>query len=182
MSRCPTCGEIHDLSGVELACDRPEAYFAIPETERDARIIASDAGVVIDPNTPNARFFRRGVLVLPIIGDSTRDGFGWGLWVEVTAAGFARMVDVDDSPTRALERPFLGRLANELPPFPGSFGLRVLLRLQPLDLGPLVEIVDDDNALGRAQRTGVFPEDVVEWVFPVVHPRATNQDPPPNER
>jgi hypothetical protein len=58
MTRCPTCGENHELSEIELACDRPEAYFAIPAIERAERIIADDAAVVIDSGTPHARFFR----------------------------------------------------------------------------------------------------------------------------
>jgi hypothetical protein len=168
--RCPSCGEDHDLTDIELTFDRPSAYFDVPPAEREERIIATEGLTLIDANTPHGRFFIRAVLVVPVRGGGTRDGFGWGTWAELTKAEFERVIAAGDEPTRVNEPPVPGRLANEFTLFPGSENLRIQLRLQSPESVPLIDVLDESHGLGRVQRVGIYPEDVLEWVFPVVHP------------
>ena len=180
--RCPTCGEYHDLTDIELSFDRPSAYFDVPRDERDVRVIATEGLTLIDADSPGGRFFIRAVLVIPIRGGWARDGFGWGTWAEVSETEFERVIAAGDEPTRVNEPPVPGRLANEFTLFPGSENLPIQLRLQSPESVPLIDVLDQQHALGRMQQTGVYPEDVLEWVFPVVHPERIDRDPPANER
>ena len=162
--RCSVCGGMHDLSDVELSYDRPDAYYAVPPTERTTRIVATSGLAVIDHEAPGARYFVRAVIVIPIRGDPTRDGFGWGTWAEVDAEEFGRVVAAGDKATRASEPPLVGSLANELPPFRQSLGLPARVRIQPPGRAPEMDIVDARHPLGAAQQQGVFHEDILEWL------------------
>jgi hypothetical protein len=174
---CPSCGERHDISNIELSFDRPSAYFDVPPAEREARTICTEGLTLIDADTPAGRFFVRAVVVIPVRGGWQRDGFGWGTWAELSEDEFERVIAAGDKPERANEPPVPARLANELTVFPDSEGLSIQLRLQSPDLVPLVDILDEHHALGVAQRTGVYPEVVLEWVFPIVHPDADRSRP-----
>ena len=167
--RCSKCGAEHDLSEIELSFDQPAAYFEIPEQERVRRVATNEAATVIDDQTPHTRFFLRGVIVIPVRGETARDGFGWGVWVEVSETDFERVIETWDNEDRASESPVPGHLANELGWFKGSLGLPVQLRLQAPDTAPEIDILARDHALGAKQRDGVFPEDVLEWVSPILH-------------
>lgn len=167
--RCSSCGDEHDPSDIEPSFDCPAAYIEVPAEERAKRIVATDGTVVIDDYTPDARFFLRGVLVIPVRSGWPRDGCGWGVWTEVEEAEFDRLVAAGNEPERTNEAPILGRLANELKPFPASQGLPVLLRIQPPGTAPLVDVLAADHPLGVAQAEGVYPEDVLEWISPFFH-------------
>jgi hypothetical protein len=167
--RCSSCGEEHDPSDIEPSFDRPDAYFDVPAAERAARIVATDGTTVIDDCTPNARFFLRGVLVIPVRGGWPRDGCGWGVWSEVTESEFDRLVAAGNAEERADELPLFGNLANELATFPGSRGIPVRVRIQPPGTAPLVDVLAPEHPLGAAQTSGVFPEDVLEWISPLFH-------------
>ena len=179
--RCPSCGESHDLTDIELSFDRPSAYFEVPRSERSTRIVATEGLTLIDADTSDGRFFVRAVLVIPVRGGWARDGFGWGAWAEVSRAEFERVIAAGDEPTRVNEPPVAGRLANELKPFPGSERLAIQLRLQSPESVPLIDVIDAEHTLAQAQQTGVYPEDVLEWVFPIVHPDTMHRDLPANE-
>lgn len=162
--RCSICGEDHDLSEAELTCDRPAEYFDVPASERETRTFASEGLTIIDHSSTRARYFVRAVIVIPIRGDVSRDGFGWGAWAEVSRAEFQRLIDAGDEPGRENTPPLEGTLANDLAPFPGSLGLPVRVHIQPPELAPTMVITDDGHSLGAAQRRGVFHEDVLEWL------------------
>jgi hypothetical protein len=154
---------------VELTCDRPSAYFAVPEAERDARTFTSEGLTIIDPSSADARFFVRAVIVIPVRGEHARDGFGWGAWAEVSRVEFGRLVEAGDEPDREKTAPLVGTLANELTPFPGSHGLPVHVLIQSPELAPSMIIMDEAHPLGSAQRGGVFHEDVLEWLHSILH-------------
>jgi hypothetical protein len=166
---CSKCGKEHDLSDVELSCDKPAAYFEIPEDERARRVDISEAATVIDDGTPHTRFFLRGVIVIPVRGEVDPDGFGWGVWVEVAETDFERVMETWNDVTGVSEAPVSGRLANELRPFPGSLGLVVRMRQQAPDIAPEIDILARDHALGAKQRDGALPEDILDWLSPLLH-------------
>lgn len=166
---CSKCGVEHDLSEIELSFDQPDAYFEIPREDRPTRVATNDAATVIDDRTPHARFFVRGVIVIPIRGESQRDGFGWAVWTEVTNQEFERIVEVWEGKRIDDRSAIIGRLANELGSFPGSLGLPVRLTLHGTEKAPEVEVVATDHPLGQIQRSGALPEDVLEWVSPILH-------------
>jgi hypothetical protein len=166
---CSKCGAEHDLSEIELSCDQPAACLEISNDERARRVATNEAATVIDEGTPYTRFFLRGVIIIPVRGEVDRDGFGWGVWVEVSEADFERVIKTWGNEDRASESPVPGRLANKLGSFPGTLGLPVQLRLQALGSAPEIDILAQDHALGAKQREGALPEDVLEWVSPHLH-------------
>jgi hypothetical protein len=167
--RCSICGADHDLSDIELTCDRPSAYFEVPESERVVRTFTSEGLTIIDHASDDARFFVRAVIVIPVRGERSHDGFGWGVWAEVSRAEFGRLVEAGDEPGREGTPPLVGTLANELAPFPGSLGLPVHVQIQSPELVPTMVVVDEAHALGSAQRDGVFHEDILEWMHTILH-------------
>jgi hypothetical protein len=166
---CSKCGAEHDLSEIELSFDQPDAYFDIPREERTSRVATNDTATVIDDRTPHTRFFLRGVIVIPVRGETERDGFGWGVWSEVAEEQFERVIELWEGKRQADASPISGRLANEIGSFPGSLGLPVQLRLRGTSKAPEVDIVQRDHPLGMIQRTGALPEDILEWVSPILH-------------
>ena len=166
---CSKCGSDHNLSEIELSFDQPDAYFEIPREERAARVATNDNATVIDDRTPHTRFFLRGVIIIPIRGETHRDGFGWGVWSEVTEQHFEGVIELWEGNRHEDPSPIPARLANELGSFPGSRGLTVQIRLHGTDKAPEVAVVAPDHPLGKVQSSGALPEDVLEWVSPILH-------------
>ena len=167
--KCSKCGAEHDLSEIELSFDQPDAFFEVPSEERSVRVATNDAATVIDDRTPQTRYFLRGVIVIPIRGETHRDGFGWGVWSEVTEQQFEHVIEHWKGIRRDDPSPIPARLANELGSFPGSRGLAVHLRLHGTDKAPEVDVTGAEHPLGNVQRAGALLEDVLEWVSPVLH-------------
>src|SRR5882724_2973897 len=71
--RCSTCGELH--KGLpDLGIDRPDYYWLVPEEERTTRIELTSDTCVID----NEDYFIRGVIEIPLVGQSEKFCFGFG--------------------------------------------------------------------------------------------------------
>lgn len=44
---CPICGEVHDLSDMQVGFDKPDAWFALQAEERGARVaLTPDVAVI----------------------------------------------------------------------------------------------------------------------------------------
>jgi len=91
------------------------------------------------------------------------------VWAEVTEQHFERVIERWEGKRSDDPSPIPGRLANELGSFPGSRGLAVHIRLRGTDKAPEVDVLSADHALGKVQRSGALPEDVLEWVSPILH-------------
>jgi hypothetical protein len=77
--RCRTCGESHDLSGIEPSFTRPDAFFAVPPDQRDRRINADNDTCLISSQDGQAlACFIRAVLRVPILDAHTTIGWGCG--------------------------------------------------------------------------------------------------------
>ena len=120
--RCHQCGREHDLSAIEPAFGRPDAYFAVPLEMRPRRISDSDnACLISSEDGQELACFVRTVLHVPIRDDGSR--IGWGLWVEIDDRDYWRIASVWDDPDQAAEPPFRCTVANDVPnyPIPGGF-------------------------------------------------------------
>ncbi len=51
--RCAECGKEHDLSGIEPTYWRPDAFVALDEAERNARVKHTKNYCIIYPSKPN---------------------------------------------------------------------------------------------------------------------------------
>ena len=129
----------------------PQPIFLLDEAERDGRTWLSDDAAVLD----DERFFVRGLLELPIVGEEGY--FGYGTWIEVAQADFTALLELWHDEDGWRSDPFAGTLANELSPYAFTEGLPLELKLRDVRLLPLVELADGEHELVRAQRSGISP-------------------------
>ena len=136
----------------DIRLSLPDPIFRIDEPERERRAwVGEDSAILRDGESE--RFFVRALLELPIDGE---DGyFGYGSWIEVSAADFDALGELWHDEEGWRSEPFTGTLANELLPYAFTEGLPVRIRLRDVRLLPLVEIGDTDHELVRAQRHGI---------------------------
>jgi hypothetical protein len=64
LKRCQQCGEEHEEIDTQIGFGKPDAYFDVPECERDKRVVVNSDICYID----RQRFFARGVLQVPVHG------------------------------------------------------------------------------------------------------------------
>ena len=89
--------------------------------------------------------------------------------VEVDADSYDRIGELWADEQGHEEPPFPGRLANELAPFDGTFGLPVMLQLREVDLLPRVELVETDHRLRAEQQNGISEARAQELAATVMH-------------
>lgn len=121
-----------------LACALPDAVLAVPEGERDARLVVGNDSCKLD----GRRYFLRGNIELRVIGAGAT--FIWTVWAEVEHSHYKRVLALWTRSTRVEEPPYPGLCANYLPTYPSTLGLpgelhtrlvgqRFEFRLQPGD-------------------------------------------------
>ena len=161
--RCHQCGVEHDLSRIEPAFRRPDAYFAVPREARPRRISDSDGGCLIcSEDGQTLACFVRVVLHIPIVDEGSR--IGWGFWVEIDARAYWRVVTLWDDPGQATEPPFPCTIANDVLNYPGTRGLPGVIRLTGFDTRPSLTLAADcEHAFAVEARTGVTAERALEW-------------------
>lgn len=150
---------------VGFGVEAPGAWYDLEEDERDARCLYGEDRLVVD----GARFFVRGCLEMPVIGQS--DPFIWTVWMQLKAADFAAWADAYEAPKRSHIGPFDGTLNNALLPYPDTSGLKARLVLRDGLVRPLIELAPTDHPLAVEQREGISMARVAELYTIVMHGR-----------
>lgn len=150
---CAVCGRWHEEVQRDIRMTWPEPVHRLPVAERHARTDFGDSlGWYEDGDV--VRHYVRGVIHIPIVGAG--DAFRYGVWVEVDGPDWATVLELWNDPEGPDRGAFAGTLANELPPYAETEGLRVTLRLnRDLRLLPIVEVAERVHALGREQASGI---------------------------
>ena len=143
---CTTCGGVHE--GLpHLGFRWPDPYFAVPEVERDTRVVGTTDTCVIDDEA----FYIRGVILIPII--DAQDSFGIGAWVSQKRANYQTYLENFESSEIG---PFFGWLSNRVPFYePDTFGMKSMARFQGSGQRPLIELEPSDHPLYLAQSQGL---------------------------
>ncbi len=150
--RCAICGQ--DCQELEPAFRRPDAVFAVPRDEREARVKQTDDFVSVD----DAAFFIRCWAPVPVKG--REEPYGWGFWVKVQERDFhdyRRYFAVDppgDHPG------FQGTVANQTRLAPPTLGLPVHVHLGLGKARPRLMFLDDAHLLTRQQVAGITAAEV----------------------
>lgn len=118
--RCPTCGKLHDELLTDIASTLPDAIWELGYLERYKRARTNPDFCTLDER----RYFVR--CVLPINFTDRKGFFGWGLWVEVAKKDHDRVVR--DFDAKKEQKPFKGRLANNVAQYGRTLGLEVIGR------------------------------------------------------
>jgi len=152
---CGTCGKTHD-SLPDLSVDKPDAWWTIPEEERDRRIRLNSDLCVIDEQ----EFYIRGVIQIPIV--KTRDMFGFGVWVSQKDVNFRTYTENSDSDRIG---PFFGWLATELSCYAEkTLLLKTMAHFRGKGLRPAIELEPTRHPLALDQRNGITLERAWELV------------------
>ena len=104
--------------------------------------------------------FVRGCLEIPIIGH--KDCFIWGVWVSVSEASFARILELWDAPVVENEPPKFGWLCNNISLYPTTLNLKTHLHLRGGSKRPSIELEPTDHPLAIDQRQGISIKRVEE--------------------
>lgn len=146
---CSQCGAVHPRSMMELSFKRPDAVMALPEERRKVEVQESDDLCAMR----SGRFFVRGVLPLRVV--EWEKPYRIGLWVEVGRTTFDRVQELWDAPDQDKEEPFFAVIANEIPSFPSTIGLKVKLQLTGPTSRPDILVSESEHPLHREQHLGI---------------------------
>ena len=161
---CSTCGKVHD--GLpDIGADKPDYWFSIPESERQARCKLTPDLCEVD----NEFFFVRGVILIPVKG--YEPGFGLGVWVSherenfrTYARTFRRNQSILSRLLRAAPKnsqaeqfgPFFGWLDTTIIGFPETSRLKTEVHYRESEkLRPRIELQPCDHPLAIAQQKGI---------------------------
>ena len=143
--------------------DAPYPYYLIPESERQKRTILTDDQCIID----NQFFFIRGGIELSI--DDNPDNFRWNVWVSVSGEDFQRMEELWQEENRILEKPYTGKIATQLEPYPPTLDLPVMIISQKAGRAPKIEIVECNHPLYFKQENGINMERVTGYAKEILY-------------
>jgi hypothetical protein len=162
--RCAECGKEHDLSEIEPTYWRPDAFLALSESERAARVKHTKDYCIIYPvdATGLPRCFVRGVLPVVIRGQS--EDLAWGLWVEMRPTEFDRVWNLWDDPHQDREPPLTCWIANQIKRYPDTRGLPSSLQLESPAMRPTIRLAPGlEHPFAREVADGVDLPRSLEW-------------------
>lgn len=127
----------------------PTAIYDLPEEDQASRCDISPDFCAIDGD----RRFLRGLLPLPVTGRSVP--YRIGIWAEIDASSFKRILELWDDPHQAEAPPLAGALANPVPLCPSTIGLEVEIRLTGPTTRPEFFVKEANHQLAQDQRQGI---------------------------
>jgi hypothetical protein len=161
--QCLRCGVYHDDLPMAYGTDAPYWYDEVAPEERDARTQLTSDQCIID----GEHFFVRGVLEIPVLdGDEV---FTWGVWVSLSEKNFDRMHEVWNNPGREEEPPYFGWLSTEVPGYPSTINLKILVHTRQLGQRPAIELEQTDHPLAVEQHEGITMARVREIADELLH-------------
>ena len=156
--QCTICGETHD-DLPDLAADRPDMWWGVPEAERERRIKLSSDHCIID----GEQFFIRGVLEIPV--HDYKRPFGFGVWVSQKRENFYTYVKNPDTDEIG---PFFGWLCTRIAFYePNTLYLKTMAHFRPGNLRPFIEVEPTEHPLAVDQREGI----TLDRAWEIVHYR-----------
>ena len=160
---CAACNTEHDLSELEPSFARPDAFFALPPDERDARVRDAGDACAIRDDAGEVHHYLRTRVPVPVRGE--QEPFHWIAWVEIDAASWRRLVDeVCEGEAVTFQCP--ATLANDFPGYDAStLGLIGTMRVTDRRLRPAFTLCESvRHTLATEQRDGIHAERVLEIV------------------
>lgn len=153
--RCHRCEIIH--TGLpDIAADKPDPWWSVPEEEREHRIELTSDTCIID----GREFFIRGVIEIPIL--ETEEVFGFGVWVSQHRENFFKYVENFHS---AGIGPFFGWLCTRMACYQqDTWLLKTRAHFRGGKLRPLIELEPTDHPLAIDQRNGMTLDRAWEMV------------------
>lgn len=151
---CPCCGLAHDGLSVSIPVSRPTLTDKVPPAEWAERVWSNGEMCVID----DERFYLYGSVLLSIHGHP--DEFAWGAWAEVSEEQFMGYQELRAEEGREAHAPLAALLGTDIPFYPATLGLPLMVHVQPQGLRPNFVLDAGPHPLVQDQAGGVSPERV----------------------
>jgi hypothetical protein len=144
--RCHACSKTH--KGLpDIAADKPDHWWGVPEAERASRIQLTEDMCILD----NEHFFIRGALPIPIL--DRRQSFAFGVWVSQKRENFDTYLENFESDQIG---PFFGWLCTNIRYYPvKTLQLKARAHFRGGKLRPVIELEPTDHPLAVDQREGI---------------------------
>ncbi len=151
---CPSCGMPHEGLSASIPVSSPTHTSTVPLAEREERVWSNGEMCVVD----DERFYLYGSVLLPVRGHS--DEFAWGAWAEVSEELFMAYQDLRADEGREAHAPLAGVMGTDIPFYPVTLGLPLMVHIQPLGLRPNFLLDAGTHPLVQDQAGGVTAERV----------------------
>jgi len=103
--------------------------------------------------------FIKGLLEVNIIQDvNPKPVFSWGVWVEVSQQYFNTYIASWHKEGREKDPPIEGKLANNLPLYTNTLGIKVAIHFREPGKRPWVEVKQIEHPLYSEQKSGISPK------------------------
>ena len=152
--KCPQCGKEHDITEMEVSFTMPDEYFCLSEEDRSNRGKITKNFCQLDD-----RYFVRSLIPIPVLDRD--DMYCWGVWIEVEKDDFFTIYNTWEDEDLSDIPKLNGTLANDLPEYEISIGLKGDLKLRN-DTRPFFT-VSDLSKLKTDQLNGITTEDVTRY-------------------
>jgi len=160
---CRTCGVWHDERPTCIGAEMPAAVAALAPAELDSRVERSSDQCILD----GEHFFILGNLAVPIHGSET--SMRWTVWTTLSRANFKRAADLWETPGRESEPPYFGWLSNQIPGYPPSVNIKLLVHTEAVGIRPRLEVIEDGHRLAVEQQQGIEEARVEELIHAAMH-------------
>jgi hypothetical protein len=160
--KCSICGEEHEL--LEPSFSRPDVISGMTAEQKKGRVMESnDICALRGEGGAADRFFVRCTLSVPLLDAPGKTG--WGLWAEVSEDDSVVIWNAWDDPEQIRMPPMQARVANQIPGYPDTIGLPVLLRLTGPKSRPALSVPSDSlHPFVRECLAGVCVHRVKDWL------------------
>lgn len=150
--QCHTCGAVHSERPTCFSFETPRIVSQLSGNDRSRRVEMSSDQCVLDEE----HFFILGTLDLPV--QNSDEILRWIAWSTLSKQSFERACDLWRVEGRESEPPYPGWLSNEIPGFPESLHVKLLMHTEAIGIRPRLEVVDTGHPLWSAQQKGISRE------------------------
>ncbi len=155
---CACCGKWFDELPAPYSYDSPFYWPGLSEEEKKASFLTPD--VCEMRRSDGTFFFVRGVIEIPIVGES--EPLLWGVWSSLSEANFRRFIDLYNDPKRVDEPPYFSWLSSRIKGYPDTLSLKANVTTPTLEERPKIKLEPTDHPLALEQQRGIRVERVRE--------------------
>ncbi len=93
----------------------------------------------------------------------------WTVWSTLSETNFERSSELWDSPGRESEPPYFGWLSNQIPGYPSSINIKVMVHTEPVGIRPRLRVIEDGHPLFTDQEGGITEDRAEELIHASLH-------------
>ena len=161
--RCHVCGTWHDERPTCFGADLPAVVAVLSDTELRTRVERGSDQCVLD----DEHFFVLGNLDVPIRGSS--EHLRWTVWSTLSKSNFERAAELWHTSGRESETPYFGWLSNQIPGYPVSVNIKVMVHAEPVGLRPRLRVFEEGHPLAVDQEDGITALRAEELIHAALH-------------